>query len=337
MTTAMTVRGPVPADALGAVLMHEHLICDLLGPDRPSTSPPIELDNYYEARVDRSRAVDKVLDEPEVAIRELREFGVAGGGTLVDVTSEGLGRDPHALRRISEAADVHVVMGSGFYVQRLHPEIVCRSDVATLQRRIEDDLTVGVEGSGIRAGVIGEIGMSWPPHEDEIKVLTAAARASRETGAALMVHPGRHSQAPAHHLDLVARAGGTAGRTVMCHVDRTLFDVATMISLAERGCVLEFDLFGTESSYYPLDPSVDLPNDAGRVRYVKALIDAGFEEQITISEDVCRKTQLRTYGGEGYDHILRRVVPLMLRRGIDESTISTIMWTTPRRLLAYLD
>jgi phosphotriesterase-related protein len=120
---------------------------------------------------------------------------------------------------------------------------------------------------------------------------------------------------------------------VMSHIDRTLFDRDSMLALADTGCVLEFDLFGTESSYYPQDPTVDLPNDGIRVGHIRALIAAGHVDRLLISEDVCRKTQLVRYGGEGYAHILRRVLPLMLARGIDGADIRRITRTNAARLL----
>ncbi len=42
------------------------------------------------------------------------------------------------------------------------------------------DIEVGVDGSDIRAGIIGEVGCSWPMHPDEAKSLRASARAQRE-------------------------------------------------------------------------------------------------------------------------------------------------------------
>jgi phosphotriesterase-related protein len=147
------------------------------------------------------------------------------------------------------------------------------------------------------------------------------------------VHPGRHRDAPAHHLDVVVAAGGDLSRTIVSHVDRTLFSDAEMLALAERGCVLEFDLFGTETSYYPQDPTVDLPNDGGRVRAIRMLVRAGHGDRIVIAQDVCRKTQLTRYGGEGYGHILARVLPLMTARGIAPADIDRMTRENPRRLL----
>lgn len=331
---AHTVLGPVAPDRLGHIQPHEHLLADLSryapddGVDEPLTSA-----NYFAARVDRDNRRDMVLDEVDTAADELALYREAGGGTVVDATPVGLGRDPAGLREIARRTGVHVVMGSGYYVAAFHPPQVASLSRDAITRQITGDIEQGADDTGIRAGVIGEIGMSWPPHPDEVKVLQAAAQAQTATGAALLIHPGRHPEAPLLHLRHAVEAGADPTRTVLCHVDRTLFEPDQMLALAATGCVLEFDLFGTESSYYPPDPTVDLPNDGMRVRHIAALIAAGHGDRITIAEDVCRRTQLTRYGGEGYAHILRRVLPLMLARGISPEDIATITRTTPARLL----
>lgn len=71
-----------------------------------------------------------------------------------------------------------------------------------------------------------------------------------------------------------------------------------------------------------------------RVHYIRRLIEAGHGHQLLIAEDVCRKSQLKPHGGEGYDHILKRVVPLMRRRGISGEQIRQITQETPRQLLS---
>jgi phosphotriesterase-related protein len=330
----MTVLGPVDTAGLSHVQLHEHLLCDLRGYLPPGGhTKPIEPASYFEARVDRDNAADMVLDDRDVAVSALQDYFRAGGGTLVDATPLGLGRDPGGLYAIATQSPVHVVMGSGYYVQAFHPPEVALAGETELADEIVHDLTVGVGPQGIKAGIIGEIGMSWPPHPDEVKVLRAAARAQAETGAALLIHPGRARHAPLSHLREVEKAGGDIERTVMSHIDRTLFDLDDMLELAASGCVLEFDLFGTESSYYPPNPDVDLPNDGGRVRYIRELADAGYGDRVVIAEDICRKTQLKPYGGEGYDHILRRVVPLMSRRGLSNTQIDQITRRTPAGLL----
>jgi phosphotriesterase-related protein len=334
--TVQTVLGAIEPAQLGFVHMHEHLLCDLTGyltAEQKSAGDAVVPANYTRSRVDRDNPDDMRLDDADVATAELRAFGELGGGTLVDVTSVGLGRRPRALAEISRDAGVHVVMGTSFYAQAFHPKYVPTLSIDDIEAGITRDIVEGAEQSGIRAGIIGEVGMSHPASRDETRILVGSTRAARATGASLLVHPGRDVTSPFDHLDLIEGEGLPLDRVVMSHVDRTLFTLGDMIALAERGCILEFDLFGVESSYYPQNPDVDLPNDAMRANYIRDLITEGFVSQIVMAQDVCRKTQLRHYGGEGYGHILQRVIPLLRRKGISDDDIATLTVGTPRRLL----
>ena len=165
-------------------------------------------------------------------------------------------------------------------------------------------------------------------------MLRAAARAQAATGAALLIHPGRDPAAPLDAVRRAREAGGDSRRTIMSHVDRTLFSLDAMRALAAEGCYVELDLFGQESSYYPLAP-IDMPNDATRVDYLRGLIEAGYRDQLVIAQDICNKAHTTGYGGEGYTHILENVVPLMRRKGLGQDDLAAILVRNPARVLAF--
>jgi phosphotriesterase-related protein len=125
---------------------------------------------------------------------------------------------------------------------------------------------MGWPSTGIRSGLIGEIGLTWPVHPNERKVLRASAQAQVASGAPMTIHPGRNPQAPMDAIRTVEDAGGDLSRTVMGHLDRTVFELDGLLELAQTGCYLEFDLFGWQESFYPLAP-VDLPNDGIRANW----------------------------------------------------------------------
>ncbi len=336
--TVMTVRGPVATETLGATLVHEHILCDLVPEeiDRAEVAASLDglrLDNYYDARRD-ARLVPSVmvLDDEDVAVSEVGRFVAAGGGCIVDVTSIGIGRSPEGLRRVAERSDMHVVMGASWYVQTTHPDYVAASTVGELQHRIEDEFEHGVV-DGIRPGIIGEVGLAWPLHPDERKVLEASARAAATTGLPLSIHPGRDVAAPFEAVDIVREVGGDVSRTVMCHVDRTLFTPEDVLRLAATGVRVAFDLFGCESSYYPA-ADIDMPNDGRRGDLIRALIDDGRIGQVHVSHDIVLKTRLSRYGGEGYAHILERVTPILRRKGMTDDDLRTILVANPAQLLA---
>lgn len=346
--SALTVRGPVPAASLGVTLPHEHLLitmhhCMHAPQDaeaRALYEGPLSLstigDLVYGAQVNRG---DCVLADIDTAVEEASRFRDAGGGTIVDVTSIGIGRDPRGLVRIAEATGLNVIMGSSYYVEQVYPdrEAMRRRGEADITAEIVRDVTEGVADTGVRAGIIGEVGCSTPLTDLERKVLRASAAAQRETGAPLTIHPGRHAEAPFEILAVLEPAGADLARTVMCHVDRTIGDHAALARLATSGCYLEYDLFGFESSHYPWEIPVDLPNDAMRLGFIRWLLDEGFGERVLLSHDVCLKRKLSRYGGHGYAHIPRNVVRLMRRKRFSEAEINRLLVDNPARLLAFAD
>jgi phosphotriesterase-related protein len=331
-----TVRGRVEPALLGHVQPHEHLLVDLLPPAlRDTPGEPIRLETLGHLRRHwTSNPENLKLDSVEDAIDEMRRYRDAGGGTLVDATCVGIGRDPAGLLRISEASGVHIVMGCGYYESVYHPSDLEALPEESISERIERDVVEGVDGTGIRAGIIGEIGLGDPIKPPEEKVLRAAAAAQRATGAAVLIHPPRHPHGPREAVRILCDAGGDPERAIVCHIDRTLFDFAPMRELATTGCTLEFDLFGQESSFYPLTP-IDMPNDATRIDYLCALIEAGFAERLLVAQDICTKTHLTRYGGESYSHILENVVPMMERKGLGKQEIRKLCVENPARLLTF--
>jgi phosphotriesterase-related protein len=76
-----------------------------------------------------------------------------------------------------------------------------------------------------------------------------------------------------------------------------------------------------------------VPNDAGRIDLLLALVEAGYSRRLLISQDICRRTSLTKYGGEGYAHILENVIPLMRSKGMADGEIKTIVEENPKRVL----
>ena len=68
---------------------------------------------------------------------------------------------------------------------------------------------------------------------------------------------------------------------------------------------------------------------------IKELIDMGYLKQILLSQDIANKTMLVSYGGQGYAHLLREVVPVMKIYGISDEQINTMMVENPKRLLPF--
>ncbi|XP_025072608.1 phosphotriesterase-related protein isoform X2 [Alligator sinensis] len=200
---------------------------------------------------------------------------------------------------------------------------------------IVNEILSGADGTNIKCGVIGEIGCSWPLTECEKKVLQATAHAQSQLGCPVIIHPGRHSDAPFQIIRILQEAGADLSKTVMSHLDRTIFDEKKLLEFAKLGCYLEYDLFGTELLYYQFNPDVDMPSDNERISRIQMLIDEGYEDRILMAHDVHTKNRLMKYGGHGYSHILKNIVPKMLIRGISQNRIDKILVENPKQWLTF--
>jgi phosphotriesterase-related protein len=331
-----TVLGPIPARELGPFLVHEHLLSDLTPKGAfPPNAPRVEitLENVWDIRYQWcGHYGNQILDDPELMTAELKNLKKDGGNCLVEQTSRGLKPDPARLAKISRESNVSIVAGTGFYTVEFAGGPLAALSQKEIGRRLITDLRQGMGNTDIRAGFIGEMGLSTPPHPDEIKALKAAARTQNKTGAGVCMHPPRNPEAPCRMVALIKDNGGKVEKTAIAHLERTLPAVADYLKLAETGCFLELDFFGLESGFYPF-ATIDLPNDAGRLAIIRALIDRGHLEQILISQDICHLARLRRYGGEGYGHIFRNVVPMMRARGFRQEEIDTILVENPQRFL----
>lgn len=339
-----SVLGWLPGDGLGVVSAHEHVLVDLLkgrpspdlrdDPDRALVEAPVALDTLWWVRENYTRSLDNNHLRDEVtAVAELTRYRRAGGGTIVDATPVGIGRDPEGLRRVAAASGVNIVMGSGYYVRPYHPASIATTSREAIADEIERDLTVGVDGTTIRSGIIGEIGCSWPLDRDERKVLEAAAVVQRRTGAGLLIHPGRHPHAALDHVRVAEAWGADPGRTVVSHVDRRISRRDDLRALANSGCFIEFDCFGLEPWLDPETSICPMPCDLERIDLILWLIEAGLLGQVLIAQDIAMKHRLVTYGGHGYDHILRYVVPILRSRGCSTREIDQLLIDNPRRAL----
>jgi phosphotriesterase-related protein len=337
-----TVRGLVAPELLGPTMTHEHLLWDQLcwwkgDPEelslREFVHQPVCMENlgqiYYHAHLHLDNIRQYSVD---LAISEAMHLKKAGGSALVDVTSRGLGRDPKALLAICAATGLHVIMGSGYYIAASHPPEMRDWPKEKIADQIVREFAEGVGDTGIRPGVIGEIGVSDLNNPQEVKALQAAAFAQRGTGAPLYIHPPIWETRGLDILDIIEAQGADVTKVVLSHCDPTLDDYEYHDRIAKHGAFIEYDQFGIE---FVASEGFFLPRDIDRIRAIRRQIDRGNLAQIIVSQDVSFKTCLVKYGGWGYGHILRDLVPFMKREGFTEKELHTILVENPRRLLAF--
>lgn len=333
----MTVLGPVPSSELGMTLFHEHLHMDatpLLAVHgyTPTQQRPFDAEAAAEARWDPGSHADNYrFTEVELIATEVSEFRDAGGGTVVDQTPAALGRNPEALGHIAEAAGVHVIMGAGHYLEPTHAEWVAAASDAELAHRLSLECREGDPVTGVRPGIIGEVGTSIPVHPQEERVLRAAAIAARESGLAVSVHLHPWGRTGGHVLDVLLGEGLPPERIALGHLNTAWDDEAYLAGLADRGARLVFDLFGFDHSLIGVGRWA--PSDRDVAATVTRLLGRGHREQLLISHDIGVRTRLRAYGSWGYAHIPRHVVPLLGELGAGDRDVARMLVDNPAALL----
>lgn len=304
----MTVAGPLPPERVGFSLPHEHTGIYLWHvPDRW---------DYWEL----------TPDELTIA-EELRDFRRRGGSTIADLTLPGVGRDPERLRRLASSSGVQIVMGTGWYRESYYPP------EARIDRRTVDDLAGemiaefrdGVGGTGVRPGIIGEIGTDkpWLSAQEE-RVHRAAARASRATGMAITTHAVM-SPVGLAQLRVFSEEGVDPARVVIGHADSYPV-LEHWLAILEQGANLELDFlghrFGMEEAAEPR-----------LIELLVELLERGFGDQILLSQDVCHNAQLKANGGFGYVYLQQHFLPRLRTAAVGEGEIARMTTDNPRRVL----
>jgi phosphotriesterase-related protein len=336
-----TVAGQVSDDELGVTLAHEHILWDLTCywklPEeltrRRLAEGRVSLENLGEVRMDALVCRDNLIqDDVDLAIDELFFYKRAGGKSIIDLTNVGMFRDPLALRAISMQTGLNIIAGCGFYVEKSHPARISSMSVDEITEEIVNDLTRGMQGTQVKAGIIGEIGTSWPITTNEEKVLRAAARAHKKTKAAINIHPFPFGKSSHHKiLDIMEEEGVELRRVILSHIDECGFDMEYQKSIAKRGSYLGYDTFGSEM--YFEGGRVRDPSDWERVDGLTHLIQNGYAPQLVLSHDTAYKIMLRRYGGYGYGHLLTHIIPMMLRKGITHQQINQMLIENPKKIL----
>ena len=300
MTEVMTVTGPVAGADLGVTLPHEHVF----------------FNHMLEYRG------DGLMQDERLAAIELQRLVDAGCRTLVDVTSDGIGREPERLRRVSEATGLQIVMGSGWYrhpfLDRAWFDSHTTDEVAA---EIIRDIEVGVGDTGVRAGIIGEIACDRVISAAEERSFRAAARAHLRTGVTISTHAARWPVGLAQ-LDILVQEGVDPRRVIVGHSD-TVHDPAYHLALVERGAWVEFDNIDGDSEY----------DNALEIEFILNLVRAGHLGRILLSQDICLRSQFATYGGIGYTYLLTTFVPRLREAGLSDEQITILLEDNPRRAL----
>jgi predicted metal-dependent phosphotriesterase family hydrolase len=332
MSIVRTVTGDVPVAELGRVLTHEHLLCLLPGPGLAGPS-----------------YVDEQVDAAVTALRGLPELGFR---TVVDLSPYGdAGRSSDGansvlLAQISQRSGLNIVAGTATYRAEFSPPWVLDASIDELVRRFVDDATTGVGPTSIRAGILGEQPTSeGHVTEHERRGLRAAARAHHATGLAINTHT-THGTMALEQIDLLADEGVSPDRMVIGHMDNQP-DLGYVRRVLDRGVTIGFDSIGKQH-WDVRRPPISRPDgrhaktaiaqsDHTRARYLAALVDEGYAEQIVLSQDLAGMQVWQnpaTHGRHGYAYLAKVFLPLLAEHGVGDEAVDTMLRANPARLLA---
>lgn len=340
-----TVTGLIDPARLGITHVHEHIIFDQSDayyephPDFPEIGEQeVTLENRWIVEHNPFNNRDNLrFVDVDLAASEVQRFKDAGGGTLLEMSSIGMNGDAAALREVSERTGVAIVKGAGWYTRQAHGQDLGAATVDELAAAMIGELLDGdgVGDSAVKAGVIGEVGLSAPIHPDERKVLEAAIVAQQHTGVAMVIHPGMGDETLMEILQILRSHGARPERVIIGHLDCFGFSLDAQDRVADEGYFMAWDNFGA-THFMPtprLSKPLLHPSDGERLRTLEHFVERGNVDQITVAQDLSCKHDLARYGGSGYSHIIRNILPMMRTLGFTEKAIDAITVENPKRAL----
>jgi len=305
MSWIETVTGPVDPEILGFTLPHEHIHLEMWNSD--------------------GEGCVSQIDDDQVLAAELKAFADVGGSCLVDQTPRAAGRRPERLRALSEKTEVKIVCSTGWYTEPYYPacDELERRTVPEIASIMRDEIENGIGETGIRPGLIGEIGASqgWVSPLEE-KVHRAAARVQIETGLPLATHTLYHG-AGYHQIGIFDEEGVDPARVVIGHCD-TFPNLEYCLNIARWGGYVAFDNIG-----YQLGD-----HEEHLIRILTELIYAGHLDQILLSQDMGQMTELASRGGRGLTYLVEKFLPRLSEAGVDEDSRRQITMDNPVRWLS---
>jgi phosphotriesterase-related protein len=302
-----TVLGRIAPETLGVTYSHDHLLF----------KPPSTI---------AAQDPDLALDSVEAAVQELKYFRMAGGQALIEMTTIDLGRDPQAMRVISEETGVHVIAATGYNKSKFCERVVAEKSEDEIVAEMIQDLKSGMDGTVCKAGVIKASSSKDVMTPGENKVFHAAIFVHHQTGAPISTHAEAGTYA-LEQVETLLDGGVPADKIIIGHLDRKL-DWDYHQQIATMGVYLGFDQISKEKYYA----------DADRIDFIKRLVKEGYGRQILLSGDWARKSYWPSYGfgnGPGLTYILWRFVPWMLQEGVGEEAIQDMLVSNPARAFAW--
>jgi len=320
-----TVLGPISADEMGITLMHEHIIFSHPGWEGDRTVAPF---NYKE-----------MVAAGVAVMKELKEFGVK---TYVDATTNDNGRDVNVLKDVSEKSGVNIICTTGYTFEAGGTPRYWKFrnsmgyDVTNeIYEMFKKEITEGIQGTGIKAGVIKVATGHRKITEYEKWFLKAAAKAQKDLGVPIISHTQAGTMGP-EQAEFLVNAGADPKQIAIGHMSDNLDINYQLCTLKNAGYVL-WDRIGYQGV-------LGVPLDADRYIVIAEIIQRGYVDRIMLSHDAVLmwlgrpveyppevKSLLVNYYPT---HLFKNGFPAIKSKGVTDAQIKTIMEVNPRRLFA---
>ncbi|CAM3392975.1 phosphotriesterase family protein [Pseudostreptobacillus hongkongensis] len=283
----------------GYTLMHEHMFIDLSG-----------VKNNLDCRLD-------CLDE---TINEMKKLYSKGVRNITEVTNMGMGRDVNYIKKISQESGINFICATGYYKEPFLPDYVKDTTVDELAEIMIKDIEIGIDGSDVKAQIIGEIGTSKNEMTDlEKKVFLSAIKAHKKTGVPITTHTTLGTYG-LDQIEFFEENGVDLNKVVIGHVDLS-GDIDYVLSILKKGAYVEFDTIG-KNNYLSDDIRVDM---------LKVIEEKGYIDRVFLSLDITRKSNMEYMGGIGYSYIFDIFIPKLLEKGLSKESIDKMLYHNPRR------
>lgn len=294
-----TVNGKI--NDLGKTYIHEHIKLDLSGHKKdPDT-------NY---------------DDIDGVILELQELKDKGIDSIVEVTNRGMGRDVLSMVEVSKKTGLNIIASTGFYKEPFLPQYFYELDDKELCKILIEDIEKGIDGTDVKAHVLGEVGTSHNLIRDtERRLFNIIADVHLETRRPIFTHTTLGTMA-IEQIQILEGKNANLEKVLIGHMDLN-YDEEYHLKVADKGCYLGFDTIG----------KVNYQRDENRILLIKELVRRGHENQIVMSMDLTRKSHLKKFNGIGYSYLMDKFIPLLISSGINEELISKFLIDNPNRLL----
>jgi phosphotriesterase-related protein len=294
-----TVLGKLEPQELGVCACHEHLYVDL-------------------SRVKKNE--DTCLQDIELVTKDLESFAALGGKAIVEVTNEGMGRDAEQLAEISRKTGLQIIASTGCYKDPFIPDDKKKWNRDQFAEWMITEIKDGIGETGIKPGVIGEIGSSlneFKPIETEL--FHGAIEAAKTTKVPLSTHTTLGTCA-LEQINLFQKEGLFLEKVIIGHQDLNTND-EIVLEVLNSGAFAAMDTIGKEN----------YRADEDRIRSLLTFIEKGFEDQLLLSSDLTRKSHLKSLGGQGYDIVLRSFIPALKSHGVSGSIINKLLVANPQK------